>query len=212
VLTFTTIFITGSVVSNIQYARHWQVENPAPDYFDRIEKSLSDRQRPVPLADMAVPRTIMWGFRFPENTYSHVFRLYEDETRYPKHIDDELFMFDRQGNVRPALISTLRRNAPPPDEGCGYRLEDEGISIPLDEPVTGDGWWVRLGYLADGDSPITVTAGRWVHDAQVKEGLHSLFFRAGGDFDRIRLSGLEDGVSLCTNDVTLGLPQPFKPR
>jgi hypothetical protein len=69
---------------------------------------------------------------------------------------------------------------------------------------------VRLGYLADGDSPITVTAGRWVHDAQVKKGLHSLFFRAGGDFDRIRLSALEDGVSLCTNDVTLGLPEPFK--
>jgi hypothetical protein len=46
----------------------------------------------------------------------------------------------------------------------------------------------------------------------VEKGLHSLYFEAGGNFDRIRLSGLEDGVSLCTNDVVLGIPEPFKPQ
>lgn len=211
-IAFTGLFVAGAMISNVQYAGHWRSENPAPAYFDRIHKSLADRARPVALADLAVPGDIMWGFRFPENTYSHVFRLYEDKTRYPEVVDDRLFVFDDRGNLRPALISPMRRNVASRDEGCGYRLEDKGIAIPLDDPVIGGGWWVRLGYLADGESPLTVTAGRWVHETEVKRGLHSLFFRAGGNFDRIRLSGLEDGVSLCTNDVTLGLPQPVKQR
>jgi hypothetical protein len=212
VLVFTTVFVIGAMVSNVQYAGRWRSENPAPAYFDRVDQSLKKRQHPVPLADMAVPSMIMWGFRYPENTYSHVFRFYEDRTSYPDVANDQLFVFDNRGNVRPALISSMRRNVPAKDEGCGYRLEDEDISIPLDDPVIGGGWWVRLGYVADGDSNVTVTAGRWVHETEVKKGFHSLFFRAGGRFDRIRLSGLEDGVSLCTNDVTLGVPEPYRPK
>jgi hypothetical protein len=212
VLTFTAVFIAGAMVSSVQYAGHWQSKNPAPAYFDRVEKSLAGREEPVPLADLAVPQLIMWGFRFPENTYSHMFRLYEDKTRYPSVNADELFVFDNKGDVRPALISSMRRNVPAEDGGCGYRLDDTGITIPLDDPVIGGGWWVRIGYLADGESPVTVTAGRRVHEAEVEKGLHSLYFEAGGNFDRIRLSGLEDGVSLCTNDVVLGIPEPFKPQ
>lgn len=212
VLTFMAVFVAGAMVSSVQYAGHWQTKNPAPAYFDRVEKNLAAREKPVPLANRAVPEMIMWGFRFPENTYSHVFRLYEDKTHYPSVTTDELFVFDNKGDLRPVLISSMRRNVPAKDVGCGYRLEDTGISIPLDDPVIGGGWWVRIGYLADGDSPVTVTAGRRVHEAEVERGLHSLYFEAGGNFDRIRLSGLEDGVSLCTNDVTLGIPEPVKPQ
>lgn len=209
---FTAVFVVAAMVSNFQYAGHVKANNPGRDYFQKVKNSLTARQQPVPLADIAVPQAVMWQFRYPENTYSHVFRLYDDETRYPSITNDKLFVFDAKGNLRPALVSSLRRNVPPKDTGCGYRLEESPITIPLDDPVIGGGWWVRLAYIADGDSTTTVTAGRMVHEAEVKEGFHSLFFRAAGKFDSIRLSGLENGVALCTNDVSLGLPEPFKPQ
>jgi hypothetical protein len=67
---------------------------------------------------------------------------------------------------------------------------------------------VRIGYFADGNSTVTVTAGDLVHEGKIERGLHSLYFQASGRFKGIRLSGLENGTSLCTNDVTLGLPKP----
>lgn len=210
----TLVFTAAALVSNFQFVHHWQSRNQAISYFDNVRADLSEQGSgsPVPLADVPVPQYIMWGFRYPENTYSKVFKLYDDKTRYPSAATDRLLVFDNRGRLRPALITSARRNVPHEDEICGYRVEDEGISIPLDDPVMGGGWWVRMGYLADGDADLTVTAGRWVHDVEVKKGLHSLFFRAGGDFDRIRLSGLDNGVSLCTNDITLGVPEPFKPQ
>jgi hypothetical protein len=135
-------------------------------------------------------------------------RMHDEKTRYPSIVGDELFVFDARGRLRPALITPMRRNVPHEDPGCGYRLEDSSVTIPLDGPVMGGGWWVRLGYLADGQSAVTVTAGERVHEGAIKRGLHSLYFRADGRFDEIRLSGLENGTSLCTNDVTLGLPEP----
>lgn len=211
VLAASALFVAGAMVSNVQYAGHWRSKNPAPAYFDNVEADLAARGDPVPLADLAVPQYIMWGFRFPENTYSHVFEPFDGRARYPSLSTDRLFVFDGKGMLRPAVISPMRRNVPADDQGCGYRLEDgESISIPLDAPVIGGGWWVRLGYLADGEGTVTVTAGERVHEAKVRKGLHAMFFRADGEFRHIRLSGLDNGTSLCTDDVTLGIPGPFE--
>jgi hypothetical protein len=207
-LVFSVLFVGGAMVSNFQYAARWQMQNPAPAYFDRVAASLADKDQPVPLADLAVPQMIMWGFRHPENTYSRMFRLHEEKTRYPSIVSDELYVFDGRGRLRPALITPMRQNVPHEDSGCGYRLEDTSITIPLDDPVIGGGWWVRIGYFADGNSTVTVTAGDLVHEGKIERGLHSLYFQASGRFKGIRLSGLENGTSLCTNDVTLGLPKP----
>jgi hypothetical protein len=208
-LVVTILFLGGAAFSNLQYATHWRNQNPAPAYFDSVEASLADQDRRVPLADLAVPEMIMWGFRFPENTYSHVFAMHADKTRYPSVVTDDLFVFDDRGRLRPALITSVRRDGPPGDGGCGYRVEDSAVTVPLDGPVVGGGWGVRLGYLADGESPLTVTAGERVHETRVENGLHTLYFQASGEFDQIRLSGLRDGTELCTDDVTLGLPEPL---
>jgi hypothetical protein len=204
----TVAFVLGATVSNLQYARHWQTANPGRGYFAAVDKSLAKRSAPVPLADLAVPNTLMWGFRYPENTYSRVLKVYRDRTRYPSITSDHLYVFDRRGNLRPALITSLR--VAQPHAGCGYQMDGSDVAIPLDAPVTGGGWWVRIGYLAKGSGTMKVTAGRDVHRAQVESGLHSLYFRAAGDFRKIWLSDLTPGVKLCTNDVTLGLPEAFE--
>ncbi|HEX6876169.1 MAG TPA: hypothetical protein VF165_10975 [Nocardioidaceae bacterium] len=204
----TVAFLVGSVISNLQYVRHWQDSNPGRGYFAAVERSLARQQDRVPLADQAVPSTIMWGFRYPENTYSRVLRLYEDEVRYPAVTNDRLFVFNDKGVLRPAAITSARVGLP--HSGCGYLLHGSSVAIPLNGPVTGGGWWVRLGYLARSGGTMTVTAGRRVHHASIERGVHSLYFEASGDFDTIRLSAPSPGVSLCTNDVTLGLPEPYE--
>jgi hypothetical protein len=203
----TVLFVAGATVSNVQYARHWQTSNPGRAYFAAVERSLAGRSAPVPLADVPVPQTLMWGFRYPENTYSHVLRVFEDKTRYPSVNGNQLFVFDDKGRLRPALITNLR--TAPPHPGCGYQVQGPGTTtIPLNEPVTGTGWWVRIGYLAKGSGTMIVRAGNQVHQARVEDGLHSLYLTASGRFDSIRLSDLTPGVRFCTNDVVLGLPEP----
>lgn len=208
-VTVTLTFLVVATISNVQYASHWQKTNPGRPYFDAVERSLAGRSGAVPLADMAVPNTLMWGFRYPENTYSHVLRVFEDKTRYPSVANDHLYVFDDKGVLRPAVISTTRVARPHP--GCGYPVRGGGsVAIPLNGPVTGGGWWVRLGYFARGGGTMTVTAGAKVHEVRVESGVHSVYFQASGDFHAIRLSGVSPGLSLCIPEVTLGLPKPYE--
>ncbi len=204
-------FLVAAGISNVQYVAHWHGNDKAQTYFDNARAGLESADRPVPLVNGQVPQFIMWGFRFPENSYRHVFAPYADRTRYLTSATDKLLVFDNAGRLRAATVSPVRRNVPAADRRCGYRVDGpETLRIPLDGPVIGGGWWVRLGYLADGDGTVTVTAGERVHEIPVEKGLHAMFFRADGEFEQIKLSGLDEGTSLCTNDVTLGVPEPLE--
>ena len=100
--------------------------------------------KPVPLVDLGIPQTMLWAYRFPENAYSHVFRNLDKETTYPRSSIDRLFVFDDQGLLFPVGIPATRSMQP--GSGCGYPLVDDTTSIPLDGPVIGGGWWLRVSY------------------------------------------------------------------
>jgi hypothetical protein len=200
-------------VSSLQYIDHWQSDERSRKYFATVERELTEWDGRVPLADSGVPDYLMWAFGFPENTTSHVLRMFDEHMRFPRHTTDELYMIGRLGNIVPAVLPETRRHVPLEGPRCGYEVDDEGVTrVPLDGPVVGGGWWVRIGYVADGDSPMTVVAGDLSHEVHVREGLHSVFVQAAGEFDTLELGPLDDGVALCTNDVTLGLPEPYEPR
>jgi hypothetical protein len=80
--------------------------------------------------------------------------------------------------------------------------------VPLDGPVAYGGWWVRIGYLSSGDSPVSVTVGDATRSTTVRAGVHALYLAGGGRFDRVIIGGLAGGVTLCTDDVTVGRPVP----
>jgi hypothetical protein len=102
----------------------------------------------------------------------------------------------------------VRHNLPGPRESCGYSVRRTERSVPLDGPVAFGGWWVRIGYIATAASPVRVTTGDSTYATTVEPGLHALYVRGGGQFDRVLISGLVEDVSLCTNDVTVGRPVP----
>lgn len=191
-------------------------------YYANLEKSMAAMPKgKVPLVDLGVPDRIWGPFAFPSNLFSHMFSMY-DRFAYPEITNDELYTVDSRGRIKPAVLEVWLRNEPAEDDFCPidgtngddaspvYVIADSGETvIPLDGPVVGFGWWIRIGYVSSGPSEVRVTIDGEHYDHEVKRGLHSLFVKADGNYDSIEVSGLQRGVQLCTNDVTLGTPKPF---
>jgi hypothetical protein len=117
-------------------------------------------------------------------------------------------MVDDEGHVSPVVVPDARHGRPGPRKHCGYRVEADPVTIPLNGPVTFGGWWIRIGYISTGVSPVRVTSGDAAYTTRVRAGLHALYVRGGGTFREITFSGLSEGVSLCTDEVTVGRPVP----
>ncbi len=203
-----TVVVTAlGAVSGYRYATVWGDSSESREYFRTVASELADIDGTIPAVSVSVPQYLMWGYRYPENTTSHVLRMYDDRFDYPSVAVDELYLVDDHGALVPAVIPPTRRSVPL-WKGCGYRL-GRGMSVPLDGPVTGGGWWVRMAYVASDDTDITIGVGDLTHRATLPKGLHNVYFTAEGDFNRIRFSGVDAGTTVCTNDVVLGTPEPL---
>ncbi len=196
------------VVSSLQYVHHWDTSTQAGPYFKTLFADLDQRDQPAPVVDTIVPTTVMLGWSYPDNLLSHLLRHYQDQIDYPDVATDHLNMVDHQGDIVPAVVPATRRGLPGPQESCGYRVRSRPVTVRLDGPVAFGGWWVRIGYIATGASPVRVTTGDSSYSTAVRPGVHALYVRGAGQFDRVRISGLGEGVSLCTDDVTVGRPVP----
>jgi hypothetical protein len=198
-----------ALYSSVQYVQHWQGARQSKIYFQTVERELKSRQDPVPLVDVGVPDFLMWAFGYPENLTSHVLRMFANHTYFPEVATDSIYIVDQTGEITPVIIDSQRRALPPPTTGCPYPVEDGRVVVPLDGPVIGGGWWVRLGYASDTSTPVTVSAGDSMHETELLQGLHNLFFRADGEFDSIEFSGVDPDAKVCFTDLDLGLPVPY---
>jgi len=206
----TVVMTALGLVSAYRFANGWGDATASRDYFRTVASQLAEHEGRVPAVSVSVPQYLMWGYRYPENTTSHVLRMYDDRFTYPSVTVDELYVVDDHGKIVPAVIAPKWANVPR-WKGCGYRL-DKGRSVPLNGPVTGGGgWWVRMAYVASQDTDITIRAGDETHETTLPKGWHNMYFTAAGDLSRIHFSGVGPGVTVCTNDVTVGVPAPLEP-
>jgi hypothetical protein len=83
-----------------------------------------------------------------------------------------------------------------------------GVTVPLDGDAVHFSWWLKIGYLSGSDSPVTVTGGATSVHTTVQKGLGELWVRVTDSFDRVQISGLDDGVSLCVDKIEVGTPEP----
>jgi hypothetical protein len=162
------------------------------------------KDKPVPLVDIGIPQTMLWAYRYPENSYSHVFRNFDDQTTYPRWSVDRLYIFDDQGRLTPVTIPQTRVQQG--GSGCGFPLTSDTTTIPLDGPVIGGGWWLRVSYASPRDVALHLQAGDEVHDLSLPKGLHNVFVEAAGDFNQVTLSDYPDDTGLCVTALALGLP------
>jgi hypothetical protein len=203
----TLAVVVAATVSSVRYVDLWQDRNPSEQYFATVRSTLAKApDKPVPLADLGVPQNLLWSYRFPENTYSHVFKDLDHETAYPRSSVDRLYVFDDQGHLSPATIPPTRRQLG--GSGCGFPLAGRQTTIPLDGPVIGGGWWLQVSYASPEAVGLRLVAGEEVHDLSLPKGLHNAYVLAGGDFDAVTLSNYPAHSGLCVTGLTLGLPGP----
>jgi hypothetical protein len=209
-----------ALVSSTMFVRHWQSHDPAQAYFGRLLGALRESPTPVVLDDTTVPAVVMGAYSYPDNTLARLLRGFEQDTSFSRAAIDAVFTTTDEGAVVPGVVTPLEKAAPGPDRQCGYRVADTARTIPLE--VTGfqvppdarehAAVWVRIGYLGTGASSVTVQLGDETIQATVVGGLHALFVRGDvvadatttGRVDEVTISGLRDGVAICTNDVTAG--------
>jgi hypothetical protein len=203
----TTAVVVAALVSSLTYVGHWQDNMQARAYFRHLFADLDAAEHPSAVVDEPVPEYVMWPLGYPDNLLSHLLRSHPAKPEFVDVATDHLSVVDDDGRLRPAQLDVVRHSLPGPRSGCGYVVEGEPVTIPFDGPVSYDGFWVRVGYLSSGRSPVVVTAGDRSYSTLVEPGVHALYLRAGDDFDTLRVSGVAEGIRLCTDDVIVGKPE-----
>jgi hypothetical protein len=195
----------GGVLSTARYVNFWHTSNASREYVHNLQRDLKETPAPQ-LADQLMPREVMPDYTTPVNTTEVFTQLLEAQTSFPE-TTDKLQLIDDHGNLSEAAIRTGVTSRPGPVANCGWKVGTAGRTIPLTGSTFDYGWWLRIGYLASGDSPVTVTAGDTDVRGSMHRGLHSLFLRADGEFDEVTISGLTPGTRVCVDTIEVGFPE-----
>ena len=186
----------------------WQDEQPiAGRTSTRSAAPWRPHDKPVPLVDIGIPQTLLWAYRYPENTYSHVFRDLEDQTELPRSVAGPALHLRRR---RPPVPSRAARDPlEVPTEGCGFPLRRHHH-----HPPQRAGRSVAAGGCASPTAaPATWHAPRGRRRGSrpdLPEGLHNLFVSGAGRLPRsVTFSDYPSDTGLCVTALTLGLPEPI---
>ncbi|KRE96135.1 hypothetical protein ASG76_03570 [Nocardioides sp. Soil774] len=193
--------VIGGVASSVAYVRPWH-SSAAHDFFDRFDRELAARGE-VDLADRVLPEPVMSHFFAPSNTLSFLAPLSTGGARFPDS-SSSLFVVDDDGALRPAKIERVLAARTGDVAGCGWRVAEDGASVPLASRAPDDRWWVRIAYLATAPTTATVTLGDTSFEVSLRSGLNDLFLRVEDTFDSVRIDGLEPGVTVCVDTIEVG--------
>jgi hypothetical protein len=201
--TVTVLVVAGSVVSTLAYVGNWQDNNPTKPYFDNLSASIAATpDKPLPLVNLSLPQNLLWAFGYPENTDSHVFRALDYPVDYPTTSVDRLYAVQDSGLLTPAIVLSARTMVG--GEGCGYVLHRAPTTIPLDGPVIGGGWWIRMEYGAPRAFRVRIGLGDTTTTMRLPAGDHTAYFRADGSYDSVVLAHSARGRDTCVTHLVLG--------
>jgi hypothetical protein len=201
------IAVLGTI-SSLQFSRGWNERNLDETYIGNVRTTVEAAQAPLPLIDGPVPSSLIFGVLYPINMQSNVLTPYADKLDFRSQAVDNLRMIADDGTFVPAVIPPVRSNVHGPDKRCGYRIGTEPVRIPLDGPALYGGWWTRIGYLASDATEATVRTGDATYHLDLPAGLHAVYVAGDGDFDEVTMAIDNPNATLCTDDVTVGRPEP----
>ena len=200
------VVAASGVASSSAYAGYLHHDNASNAYLHHLRDDLRAEGR-ADLAETVVPDSVFSQLAAPVNTTRQLAPLVSDRVRFPA-VSPRLLVVGPDGGLRTAAIQLGVASEPGPTERCGWRVTSDGTRIPMQGRAFRWVWWLRIGYLASHDSPMTVRAGGSVVHTTVESGVHSLYVRVEGSFSTVRLDGLEDGVTVCVDTVEAGQPVP----
>ena len=191
------------------YAGYWHHDNASAQYMHNLQEDLRSHGA-VDLVDQQVRERVLSQLSAPRNTTRELAELVSDDVTFPASTPRLAVVAD-DGRLKKAQIELGVAASPGPDPDCGWQVTDDGATIPLSGRAFEWRWWVRIGYLASADSPVTVAAGRTRSETSVQQGINSLYVRVDGTFTDVQLVGLDPGTVLCVDAVEVGQPIPGAP-
>ena len=212
VVAATIAFVLCSTASAASFpTRHLPARNPE-FWFGAFEKSLAGHDPPVDMVPSTVPLFMM---TLPASAYEQSLAQYSDQIRFPTVVQDDFYVADDDGQlVRPDLAVARSAVTPAPAD-CGYPVRTDR-TVPLDGPVFGFGWRLRVEYTADADTTATVSIGSGDTGVDTKvdllAGEHVLEMPGDAQYDSVRFSGVDPASELCVSSLVVGSTQvPGRP-
>ncbi|WP_309650629.1 hypothetical protein [Nocardioides sp.] len=199
------ICLSGLASSSV-YATYWHSDNASDAYLQNLRRDLS-ASGPTDLVDHPVPDAVLSQLTAPDNTVRTLAMLASPLASFPSS-SPRLAMAADDGTLRQVLIRLGVRSRPGPEADCGWRIDEDGLDVPLAGRAFEWQWWIRIGYLSSTDSPVVVSAGDTVLETEVVAGLNTLYARVDGSFDDIRIDGLAPGATMCVDIIEVGQPEP----
>ncbi|UDY22422.1 hypothetical protein [Nocardioides sp. Kera G14] len=194
--------------SSTTYARDWHDHDLTKLWFDHVRGDIVAHPSQRTLIDTAVPSWMIWGAAYPDNMVRSVLHQWSKHIAFDRITQDEVDIVAGDGHIRPALITPVRHDVGGADRGCSFPERGGRIIVPLDGPVLGYGWWVKVSYYSATATPLTVQAGSLHHETVVDPGLHSLYFPASGErFSTLDFTSIANASGFCITDVQLGKPE-----
>ncbi len=197
------VLVMGTL-STVRFDPMWR-SDVGREYFATVEHDLGRADGPLTLADVAVPGGVQNALMFPMNMTSFLFAGLSPAPRFLQlghPAQDAFYLPDEQGHLRLAKVEGFR-SKPGPVQGCGWKVERDPVSVPLDLTTVNWVWTARIGYLASLDADAVVTMGETSTPVHLSAGAHALYVVGQGAIGEVTISGLSYGT-LCTDDVEVG--------
>jgi hypothetical protein len=90
--------------------------------------------------------------------------------------------------------------------GCGYVLKRSATRIPLNGPVIGGGWWIRMTYGAPRAFRARIELDDHAFTMHLPRGDHTAYFQADGRYDTVVIANTPAGRRACITSLDLGAP------
>ena len=193
--------------SSVRFVQHWDDQTYSKTFFAHLQHDLTTSEQAVPVVDAPVPDRLFpgWALLYPDDSASHVLAFWRERAYFPDIANDRLLTIDDDGHLVPVVMDPVRESKPSTASDCPYDATDRTVTVPLDGPVLGAGWWARATYVSTGITTLHVKAGDLEHTITTKSGLHSLFFTAEGDgFDNVTFRTDDAAANVCIGDVVIG--------
>ncbi|MBP1160436.1 hypothetical protein ABIC28_004963 [Rhodococcus sp. PvR044] len=199
-------FVAGSLVSTATFADSWR-DDTTRDYLANARSALAAHPD-VPLLEQPASIWVLLPVAHPHNLVSHVLGPLPDRPEFAASTP-ELRMLDDDGRLVDAQVTWVRAIDPGPEPGCGHRIGTDVSELPLDGPLAGWEWTVRLNYLASADGEITVSLqqGEPV-TVPVRRGANSVFVRLTGGGGLLEVRAVEPDLTLCVGSGPVGVVVP----
>lgn len=185
--------------------------NPYRDFVQNAKQSINNLPKRAQVYDAPLPVGIL-GPLFEE--YNLTSRFLAPVA--PPDVRRELY--NRQVYTRPYMLTAAGRIVPmrvagsespaPLDGLCGWQPVDGEVAIPLKEAAFDWPWAVRVGYLAGGRTPGVIELGDDSQRVSFRPGLGEIVVHLVGGDNEVRITDLDESVSICFGDAQVGNPVP----